>query len=92
MIIGMGTVFLTLLLLSILLRLSGTLFHKKSGSKKEIIKQTGGQRKQVLNNEIKAVVVGALKAYLEQKNERYRIISIRRSNNYHRPGYRRGES
>jgi sodium pump decarboxylase gamma subunit len=89
LIIGMGTVFLSLYLLSVFLHFSGKLFGPESGSKKKS-KNKVKQKREISEAEkaaaeegvspqkIAAVTAAIYESLNDQKN--YRIISIQKSN------------
>jgi sodium pump decarboxylase gamma subunit len=89
LIIGMGTVFLSLYLLSVFLHFSGRLFGPESGSKKKS-KNKVKQKREISEAEkaaaeegvspqkIAAVTAAIYESLNDQKN--YRIISIQKSN------------
>jgi len=94
LIIGMGTVFLSLYLLSVFLHFSGRLFGPETKAKKKNKIQTGNEKeisKTKVENEaekaaaegvspqkIAAVTAAIYESLNDQKN--YRIISIQKSN------------
>lgn len=92
LIIGMGTVFLSLYLLSVFLHFSGKLFgpeskdKNKSKKKAEIleaaaekeIKKTDAVEKEISPKKIAAVTAAIYESLNDQNN--YRIISIQKSN------------
>jgi len=92
LIIGMGTVFLSLYLLSVFLHFSGKLFGPENKDKKKSkkaagipeaaaekeIKKTDQVEKGISSKKIAAVTAAIYKSLNDQKN--YRIISIQKSN------------
>ena len=94
LIIGMGTVFLSLYLLSVFLYFSGRLFGPESGSKKKAelaknkVKKAAAEKEKekkieraaegVSPQKIAAVTAAIYESLNDQKN--YRIISIQKSN------------